>query len=83
MKHDAFVAKGTELLMKISVSDWSRWFVISSPLPICGPSFRFMGGVAKEYITKLGCENIFSESHTQHHWRCSYIQRMLNRKKWV
>jgi hypothetical protein len=27
-----------------------------------------MGGVAKEYITKLGCEIYF---HTEHRWRCS------------
>jgi hypothetical protein len=27
-----------------------------------------MGGVAKEYITKLGCEKYF---HTEHCWRCS------------
>ncbi len=40
-------------------NDWSRWFAISSPLPICCPSFSFMGGVAKEYITKLGCEKYF------------------------
>jgi hypothetical protein len=26
---------------------------------ICCPSFSFMGGVAKEYITKLGCEIYF------------------------
>ncbi len=31
-------------------NDWSRWFAI------CCPSFSFIGGVAKEYITKLGCE---------------------------
>jgi hypothetical protein len=26
-------------------------------------SFSFMGGVAKEYITKLGCEKYFSQRH--------------------
>jgi hypothetical protein len=26
---------------------WSRWFAISSPPPICSPSFSFMGGVVK------------------------------------
>ncbi len=40
-------------------NDWSRWFVISSPSPICCPSFSFIGGVAKEYGTKLGCEKYF------------------------
>ncbi len=40
-------------------NDWSRWFAFSSPSPICCPSFSFMGGVAKEYITKLGCEKYF------------------------
>jgi len=40
-------------------NDWSRWFVISSPPPICCPSFSFIGGVANEYITKLGCEKYF------------------------
>ncbi len=28
-------------------NDWARWFAISSPSPICYPSFNFMGGVAK------------------------------------
>jgi hypothetical protein len=41
-------------------NDSSRWFAITSSLPICCPSFSFMGGVAKEYITKLGCEKYFS-----------------------
>jgi hypothetical protein len=31
-----------------------------------------MGGVAKEYITKLECEKYFGrESDTEHPWRCS------------
>jgi hypothetical protein len=25
----------------------------------CCPTFSFIGGVAKEYITKLGCEKYF------------------------
>jgi hypothetical protein len=29
------------------------------PPPICCPSFSFIAGVAKEYITKLGCEKYF------------------------
>jgi len=29
-----------------------------------------MGGVQKRYITKLGCENIFTGSRTEHLWRC-------------
>ncbi len=37
-------------------NDWSRWFAISSPPPICCPSFNFMDGVAKKYITTLGCK---------------------------
>ncbi len=54
-------------------NDWSRWFAISSPLPpFCCPGFSFIGGVSNEWITKLGCENIFAESHTEHHWRCSH-----------
>jgi hypothetical protein len=40
-------------------NDWSRWFSISSPPLICCPSFGFIGEVAKEYITKLGCEKYF------------------------
>jgi hypothetical protein len=40
-------------------NDWSRWFVINSPPPICCPSLSFIGGVAKEYITKLGLEKYF------------------------
>jgi hypothetical protein len=27
--------------------------------PICYRNFSFIGGVAKEYITKLGCEKYF------------------------
>jgi hypothetical protein len=41
----------------------SRWFVISSPPPICCHSFSFIGGIAKEYITKLGCEKYFLRDH--------------------
>jgi hypothetical protein len=41
------------------------------PQPICCPSFSFMGGVAKEYITKLDVKNIFSGSHTEQSERCS------------
>jgi hypothetical protein len=29
------------------------------PHPFAVPGFSFMGGVAKEYITKLGCEKYF------------------------
>ncbi len=40
------------LLLSVFLSahsnDWSRWFAISSPPPICCPSFSFMGGVAKK-----------------------------------
>ncbi len=31
-----------------SVSDWSRWFAISSLLAICSLNFSFMGGIAKK-----------------------------------
>jgi hypothetical protein len=40
-------------------NDWSRWFTISSPPAIRCPSFNFIGGVAKKYITKFGCEEYF------------------------
>jgi len=40
-------------------NDWSRWFAISSPSPICCPGFSFTGGVVKECLTKLGCEKYF------------------------
>ncbi len=39
-------------------NDCSRWFAISPP-PVCCPHFSFMGDVAKQYITKLGCEIYF------------------------
>jgi hypothetical protein len=42
-------------------NNWSKWFAISSPSPICYPSFSFMGGTAKKYITKLGCEKHFGK----------------------
>ncbi len=37
-------------------NDWSRWFAISTPQPICCPSFSF---TIKKVITKLGCEKHF------------------------
>jgi hypothetical protein len=37
-------------------TDWSRWFAISSPPPICCPNFSFIGLVKKIIITKVGCE---------------------------
>jgi hypothetical protein len=49
----------------LTVSDWPiimigpGGFAISSPPPICCPSFSFMKRVAKNYITKLGCEKYF------------------------
>jgi hypothetical protein len=33
--------------------------LLVTPPPICYSSFNFMGGVAKEVITKLGCEKYF------------------------
>jgi hypothetical protein len=50
---------GAQCLLLAHDNDRSRWFAISSPPPICCPSFSFMGGVAKEYTTKLGCEKYF------------------------
>ncbi len=44
-------------------NDSSRWSAISCPPPICCLSFSFLGGVAKEYIPKLGCEKYFSQGH--------------------
>jgi hypothetical protein len=46
-------------------NDSSRWFGISSPPPICCANFRFMGGFAKEYITKLGCEKYFLQGRVR------------------
>jgi len=37
-------------------TDWSRWFAISSPPPIC---YLILGEIAKKQITKLGCEKYF------------------------
>jgi hypothetical protein len=42
-------------------NDWSKWFAISSPPPNCCHSFSFVGGVAKEYITKTWMWKIFSQ----------------------
>jgi hypothetical protein len=59
--------------------DWSRWFAFSSPSPICCPSFSsFIGGVAKEYITKLGCEKYFRGAHPR-----AQLEMLLHHKKWV
>ncbi len=53
---------------------------LSSLPPICCPNCSFMGGVAKEYITKLGCEFFFVGSHIEQHWRRSYLntKRIIN-----
>jgi hypothetical protein len=41
----------------LSVSDWSKWFAITSLSPICSPSCgSFMGRVAQKWISTLGCE---------------------------
>jgi hypothetical protein len=44
-------------------NDCSRWFAISSSHVFAVPPFSFMGGVAKTWITELGCENIFAGCH--------------------
>jgi hypothetical protein len=60
----------------------SRWFAISSAptlFPVF-PRFSFMGGVAKEHITKTWMWKIFSKgSHTtEHPWRCSNWSKSLD-----
>jgi len=59
--------------LPLSVSDWPIIIMIHPggflsvvPPTIYCPSFSFMGGVAKEYIAKRGCENIFAGSHAEH-----------------
>jgi hypothetical protein len=32
-------------------------------------------GLKTNKESKLGCENIFARSHTEHRWRCSYSRR--------
>ncbi len=49
----------TQYFLLAHHNDWSKWFAINSPPPICSPSSSFMGGVIKEYITKLRCEKYF------------------------
>ncbi len=50
----------------LSVCDWliimirPGGLLLVVPPPICSDSFSFMGRVAKEYITKLGCEKYLS-----------------------
>jgi hypothetical protein len=34
-----------------------------------------MGGAEKKKESKLGCENNFARSHTEHRWRCCYSRR--------
>ncbi len=62
---------------------FSDWHIImigpggllfNSPLPVCCATFSFIGGVAKEYITKLGCEKIFAQGHI-----LSTVRDALNR----
>jgi hypothetical protein len=48
--------------------------LFNSPLPVCCATFSFIGGVAKEYITKLGCEKIFAQGHI-----LSTVRDALNR----
>jgi hypothetical protein len=45
----------------LSVSDWFIMMIGPGGLlsPVCCPSLSFISGVAKEYITKLGCEKYF------------------------
>ncbi len=52
-------------------NDLSRWFAISSTPPLWCPSFNFMRGVAKEYITKLGCEKYFCRVT---YWLCDLAE---------
>jgi len=40
-----------------------RGLLLVVPHRFVVPSFNFMGGVAKEYITKLGCEKYFLKSY--------------------
>jgi len=47
--------------------------LVGLPPPIYCPSFSFMGGVAEEYRTKLGYENIFAGSHTEHPCSNSWV----------
>jgi hypothetical protein len=53
------------ILLLLSVSDRSIIMIgpggllLVVPAPICCPSFILMDGVAKKYITKLGCEKYF------------------------
>ncbi len=56
-------------------ADWGRSVAISSLPSMCSPSFSFMGGAEKKKESKLGCDNIFARSHTEHRWRCSYSGR--------
>jgi hypothetical protein len=58
---DEYDLTAAQYFWLVDHNDSSRWFSISSPWPICCPSFSFMGGVAKQigYITKLGCEFLF------------------------
>jgi hypothetical protein len=55
------------------------------PPRICCPGFSFIiGGVAKEYITKLGCEKYFARGlHTEYCWRWSYCIRFSPPKSQV
>jgi len=52
----------------LTAASVSRWLIIMIgpgglllvvPPPICCPSFSFIDGVAKEYITTLECEKYF------------------------
>ncbi len=58
-KSNDYVLTAAQCFWLVHHNDWSRWFVINSLPPICCPSFSIIGGVAKEYITKLGCEKYF------------------------
>jgi hypothetical protein len=62
----------------LSVFDWpiimigpgGLLLVVPPPIPICCPSFSFIGGFAKMQLN-LDVKNIFGGSHTEHSWRCS------------
>jgi hypothetical protein len=63
-------------------NDTSRWFAISSAPLVCCPTFSFMGELAKEYKTKLGCEKYFRRvTHTELLWKASSL--VLRMSLWI
>jgi hypothetical protein len=63
--------------LRFSISDWSRWFAINSPLCIYCSSFSFIGGVYQnKKQLNLDISFHYPELHSEHWWICCDIHEL-------